>query len=194
MVPDIDFTSAAMAHRLRQGGGRGQALAKAVGAAKGRTPRIIDATAGLGRDGFILAHLGADIIMIERNPAIHGALQQALQSALAGEDIFAAAAARIELIFGDAKTVLPSLTGDTIYIDPMHPARHKSALVKQNMRDLRAIVGPDTDCHELIHAALQHTSKRISLKWPKNAALPQDIPKPSYERIGKTTRYCIFIR
>ncbi|WP_372993823.1 class I SAM-dependent methyltransferase [Sulfitobacter sp.] len=42
-----------MAHRLRFGGGRGQDLAKAMGLRGGKTPRIIDAISGLGRDSFL---------------------------------------------------------------------------------------------------------------------------------------------
>ena len=46
----VDFVTGAVAHRLRFGGGRGQDLAKAMGMRAGKTPRIVDATAGLGRD------------------------------------------------------------------------------------------------------------------------------------------------
>jgi 16S rRNA (guanine1516-N2)-methyltransferase len=54
----IDFTSGAVAHRLRFGGGRGQALPKAIGLKGGKTPDVVDATAGFGRDSFLLASLG----------------------------------------------------------------------------------------------------------------------------------------
>jgi 16S rRNA (guanine1516-N2)-methyltransferase len=50
-----DFVGGAVGHRLRFGGGRGQALPRAVGMKGGHTPRIVDATAGLGRDAFLLA-------------------------------------------------------------------------------------------------------------------------------------------
>jgi len=46
----VDFVTGAVAHRLRFGGGRGQDLAKAMGLRAGKTPKIVDATAGLGRD------------------------------------------------------------------------------------------------------------------------------------------------
>ena len=47
----VDFVCGAVAHRLRFGGGRGQALAKAMGLRAGKTPSVIDATAGLGALG-----------------------------------------------------------------------------------------------------------------------------------------------
>ena len=43
----VDFNGGAVGHRLKFGGGRGQALPKACGLSKGQTPRIVDATAGL---------------------------------------------------------------------------------------------------------------------------------------------------
>ncbi|SEH07868.1 class I SAM-dependent methyltransferase [Candidatus Venteria ishoeyi] len=62
----VDFVSGAVAHRRRFGGGRGQALARAAGLKKGKTPTIVDATAGLGRDAFVLASLGCQVMLLER--------------------------------------------------------------------------------------------------------------------------------
>ena len=56
-VLKCDFVQGAVNHRLRFGGGRGQHLPKAVGMKGGQLPTIIDATAGLGRDAFLLASL-----------------------------------------------------------------------------------------------------------------------------------------
>ncbi len=192
-MPEIDFTSAAFRHRLINGGGRGQALARAVGLGKGRKPQIVDATAGLGRDGFVLAHLGAEVTMIERQEKVAASLARALQSAKNAEALFAEPARRITLITADAISALGPLDPEVVYIDPMHPARSKSALVKQPMRDLRKLVGPDKDSAELILAALRCAQKRVVVKWPRKADLPPAIAKPSYELNGKTTRYCIFL-
>jgi 16S rRNA (guanine1516-N2)-methyltransferase len=189
----ISFTHAAFRHRLLQGGGRGQALAKALGLAKGRCPEIVDATAGLGRDGFILAHLGAPITLIERSPEIARALQRALEEARVSEPLFAEPANRIKLIAADAKDVLPDLLPKTVYIDPMHPARNKSALVKKNLRDLREIVGTDHDSAELIQVALDTASKRVVVKWPRKTSLPEAVPRASHVLAGKTISYHIFV-
>ena len=67
----VDFNGGAVGHRLKFGGGRGQALPKACGLSKGQTPRIVDATAGLGRDSFLLASLGAEVTLIERSKRMH---------------------------------------------------------------------------------------------------------------------------
>ena len=68
--------------RRRIAGGRKQLLARAVGLNKQRDLRILDATAGLGRDGFTLAALGARVTMSERNKTIAALLHDAQRRAL----------------------------------------------------------------------------------------------------------------
>jgi hypothetical protein len=55
-----------MAHRRKFGGGRGEAVAKAVGIKGDYLPDVVDATAGLGRDAFVLASVGCRVRMLER--------------------------------------------------------------------------------------------------------------------------------
>ncbi len=169
--PNIDFTSGALAHRRRFGGGRGQSLARAVGMKGGATPPVVDATAGLGRDAFVLASLGARVTLIERAPAVHAALACALDKALAHPDT-RDIATRMTLIHGDARTLLPGLSPEVVLIDPMHPPRRSKALVKQEMRNLRALVGDDPDAGELLRVALGCARRRVVLKWPRRAPLP----------------------
>ncbi len=69
----VDFVEGGAAHRRLYGGGSGQMIAKAVGVAQGVRPRVLDATAGLGKDAFVLASLGCEMSLIERQPLI-GAL------------------------------------------------------------------------------------------------------------------------
>ena len=189
---EIDFTSGAVAHRLRFGGGRGQDLPKAVGLKKGACPHVVDATAGLGRDGFLLASLGAQVTLIERSAHMHDLLAAALEKAR-GSTV-ADIAARMTLVFGDAKTLLPKLSPEVVLVDPMHPPRGNSALVKQDMRQLREIVGEDKDAAELIDVALRAAQKRVVLKWPRKAALPEGLSAPSHQILGKSTRYDVWMR
>ena len=188
---EIDFTSGAVAHRLRFGGGLGQDLPKAVGMKKGIRPHVVDATAGLGRDAFLLASLGATVTLIERSAKMYGLLEAALNKA-ANSDV-AEIAARMTLLHGDAKTLLPTLAPEVILVDPMHPPRGNSALVKQEMRQLRDVVGEDPDSLQLIDAALACAKKRVVLKWPRKAPLPAGLPAPSHQIIGKSTRYDVWM-
>lgn len=188
-----DFTGGAVAHRLRFGGGRGQALPRAVGMKGGRTPSIVDATAGLGRDAFLLASLGADVTLIERSDTVCALLEAGMAEARdAGGDV-ADVISRMTLIHGDAKDLLARLSPDVVLVDPMHPARKKTALVKNEMRMLRKIVGSDEDSVDLMKVALAVARERVVLKWPRRAAPMEGIAPSSHQILGKSTRYDVFM-
>jgi len=189
----IDFGSGALAHRRRFGGGRGQALPRAVGMRTGNVPQVVDATAGLGRDSFLLASLGARVTLIERSAKIHRLLSDALLSATATGGELAAITERMTLLHGDAKDILSDLTPDVVLVDPMHPLRKNSALVKQEMRLLREIVGTDPDAIDLMHAALASAQKRVVLKWPRKAPNMSQLRAPSHQILGKSTRYDVYM-
>lgn len=189
----VDFVGGAVGHRLRFGGGRGQDLAKAMGLKGGKTPSILDATAGLGRDAFMLASLGADVTLIERSPQMHALLSDGMARARdAGED-YAEIMERMTLLHGDAKDLIPTLVADAILIDPMHPPRKNSALVKLELRQVREIVGTDEDAVDLMKVALAHARKRVVLKWPAKGDPMTGIRPPSHQIIGKSTRYDVFM-
>ena len=189
----VDFVSGAVAHRLRFGGGRGQDLAKAMGFRSGKTPQVIDATAGLGRDSFLLASLGAQVTMIERSTRMHELLQAGMEDARLQGGVFADIIARMTLLNGDAKDLLPTLSGEAILIDPMHPPRKTTALVKQELRQVREIVGTDEDAADLMRVAVKHARQRVVLKWPAKGDPIEGIPSCSHQILGKSTRYDVFM-
>lgn len=189
----VDFVSGAVAHRLRFGGGRGQDLAKAMGFRSGKTPQVIDATAGLGRDSFLLASLGAQVTMIERSKRMHELLKAGIEDARLQGGVFADIIARMTLLHGDAKDLLPTLSGEAILIDPMHPPRKTTALVKQELRQVREIVGTDEDAADLMRVALKHARQRVVLKWPAKGDPIEGIPSCSHQILGKSTRYDVFM-
>ena len=189
----VDFIGGTVAHRRKFGGGRGQALPKAVGMKGTQTLNIVDATAGLGRDAFLLATLGANVTLIERSAQMHNLLQQGMSRAKNHDAETAQIIARMTLLHGDAKKLLPSLKPEIILVDPMHPARKNSALVKQDLRQIREIVGTDDDAPELMQIALNSATKRVILKWPQKAAPMTGIRPPSHQITGKSTRYDVFM-
>ena len=192
--PLVDFLSGAVGHRHRSGAGRGHALVRAVGLKPGKPLVIVDATAGLGRDAFLLASLGAEVTLLERVPVVQVLLADAIAALAADGPEHAAIAARMNLVAGDAREILPSLDADVVTVDPMHPARLGSALVKAEMRRLRALVGDDPDSAALIAAALASRAGRVVLKWPLRAPPPIGVPAPSHSLQGKTVRYDVFVR
>ncbi|WP_284778380.1 class I SAM-dependent methyltransferase [Agrobacterium sp. lyk4-40-TYG-31] len=189
----IDFVGGAVGHRLRSGEGRGQALAKAAGLKNGKTPKIVDATAGLGRDAFLLASLGAEVTLIERSPGMHALLADAMARADAEGGIYREIVSRMNLLHGDSRALIPTLSPEVVVIDPMHPPRQNTALVKKEMRVLRELVGADLDQAELMEIALAHAAKRVVLKWPLRAEPMPGIRKPSHQLPGKSTRYDVFM-
>jgi 16S rRNA (guanine1516-N2)-methyltransferase len=191
--PRVDFAGGAVFYRFRRGGERGHPLVRAAGIRKDRIPSIVDATAGLGRDAFLLASAGAAVTLIERSAEVHGLLKDALARAAAESSDLAEVIARMTLIHGDARSLLPELKPDVVIVDPMHPPRRGTALVKQEMRQLSAIVGPDEDADELMRIALASARERVVLKWPLRAAPLLEAPKPSHQFAGKTVRYEVFV-
>ena len=192
-VLKCDFLQGAVNHRLRFGGGRGQHLPKAVGIKGGRSPTIIDATAGLGRDAFLLASLGSQVTLIERSDIIHELLAAGMDVARQAGSQHKDIMDRMTLIHGDSITLLPHMQADVVLVDPMHPPRQKSALVKAEMRAIRDIVGGDEDQQLLIETALAMATKRVVLKWPAKAAPLTGLRPASHQIIGKSTRYDVFM-
>jgi len=189
----VDFITGAVDYRRRFGGGRRQPLPKALGFRPGMTPSIVDATAGLGRDAFLLASLGAEVTLIERNEDVQILLGVAMTRAARESEAHAEIISRMTLVKGDARSVLSDLRPETVLIDPMHPPRDKSALVKNEMRQLRTLVGSDPDCAELMQVALEAATKRVVLKWPRRAAPIEGLRAPSHQILGKSTRYDVFM-
>ncbi|WP_371923673.1 class I SAM-dependent methyltransferase [Pseudomonas sp. URMO17WK12:I2] len=189
----VDFVEGAVAHRRQFGGGAGQMIAKAVGIAQGIRPRVLDATAGLGRDAFVLASLGCQVDLIERQPLIGALLEDGLQRAAADAEV-ASIVARMRLLQGNAIELMSAWQDEApqvIYLDPMFPHRDKSALVKKEMRLFRPFVGDDLDAPALLQAALRLASHRVVVKRPRKAPIIEGA-KPGYALEGKSSRYDIY--
>ena len=105
------FIEGPILHRLKYGKGRGQNLAKAVGMKFNKNRTVVDATAGLGYDAFILASLGANVTLIERSEIIYDLLGKALTEALNFGGEVSNIVKRMDLIFGDSKDILPNFLG-----------------------------------------------------------------------------------
>ena len=187
------FIEGPILHRLKYGKGRGQNLAKAVGFKFNKNRTIIDATAGLGYDAFILASLGANVTLIERSEKIYDLLKAAISEAqLYGGEI-SKIVNRMELLFGDSKDILPNIAPEVVLIDTMYKERKKSALVKSDMRLVREIVGSDSDHVDLINVALKNASKRVVIKQPRYAETLDNIKGCSHKILGKTIRYDVYV-
>ncbi|MES2218084.1 MAG: class I SAM-dependent methyltransferase [Pseudomonadota bacterium] len=188
----IDFLSAASRYRQKNLSLRSENLARALGLKNHKPNKIIDATAGLGRDSFIIASLGFQVEMIERSPIINVLLADALTRAASDPEI-APVINRMQLLPGNALTLLPTLPpADVIYLDPMFPKRTKSALVKKEMRLFHELVGDDLDADQLLKIALTCAAKRVVVKRPKLAAYLAELT-PDYSVKGNSSRFDIYL-
>ncbi|WP_387692155.1 16S rRNA (guanine(1516)-N(2))-methyltransferase RsmJ [Photorhabdus sp. RM71S] len=167
----VDFVSGTMAHRRRFGGGRGEAIAKAIGIKKDYLPTVVDATAGLGRDAFVLASLGCHVRMLERHPVVAALLDDGLQRGYQDEEIGGWLQERMTLLHTSSITALADITPqpDVVYLDPMYPHRQKSALVKKEMRVFQSLVGADEDADSLLSPARALAKRRVVVKRPDYA-------------------------
>ena len=189
----VDFVSGALAHRRQFGGGSGQMIARAVGLQPGVRPVVLDATAGLGRDAFVLAGLGCEVTLIERQPLIAALLEDGLRRARDDAGT-APIAARMHLREGDAVALMQAWRGaapQVVYLDPMFPHRDKSALVKKEMRVFRPLVGDDDDAPALLAAALALASHRVVVKRPRKAPALGGVA-PGYALEGKSSRFDVY--
>ncbi len=106
----VDFVGGAMAHRRKFGGGRGEAVAKAVGIKGDYLPDVVGATAGLGRDAFVLASVGCRVRMLERNPVVAALLDDGLARGYADAEIGGWLQERLQLIHASSLTALTDIT------------------------------------------------------------------------------------
>lgn len=174
----------------------GQPLLKAVGIKRRNPyrPRVLDATAGLGEDAWVLASVGCVVQAVERNPVIYALLADGLRRTAA---IAPDTAGRISLRQTDGVTALQHIASgshedrpDVVYLDPMFPLGRKTA-ERKAMRVLRLISGDDTDAGELLAAALTAAARRVVVKRPLRGN-PLPGPAPAVSHKGKSLRFDVY--
>lgn len=194
-----DFTSPGVHYRRRHGGGRSEAIARAVGVSSDAPLTVVDATAGLGGDAFVLASLGCRMTLLERVPALQELLADGLararhESADSHTEL-ADSVARMHLAGGDAIEYLAELPviqrPQVIYLDPMFPERKKSAAVKKEMQVFHRLVGPDEDAGRLLAVALERAHRRVVVKRPR-LAKPLEGRAPDHVLGGVRNRFDLY--
>lgn len=188
----IDFLAGKIRYRSKQVSFRNELLAKAIKIKPDAKLTVVDATAGLGRDSFILAALGYNVIMLERSPIMFYLLNDALQRASknpATQQI----AARLQLILTDSiEWLLKNNNIDVIYLDPMFPEKQKTAKAKKDLQILQDIIGKDSDSDTLFTLAISKVNKRVIVKRPRLAP-PLKGLEPAYSLHGSSSRFDIYL-
>ncbi len=159
----------------------------------GHVLTAIDATAGLGEDSFFLAAAGFHVTMFERNPVVFALLQDALRRAAQVPEL-ADIIARMYAVHGDSIEGMKQTqnTPDVVLLDPMFPARQKSALVKKKLQMIQKLETPCMDERELILAAMGTKPKKLVIKRPPKGPYLADL-KPDHSIEGKAVRFDCFV-
>lgn len=174
-------------------------LGRAIGIRSGRTPAVLDATGGFGRDAFVLADLGCSVTLCERSPVMALLLEAALAEARADDDWLREVTSLMQLFPGDARDLGPEhLAGiEVIYLDPMFPFERR-ALPTKEMQVLHALLdaaeadsGRVDDEEALLAWALASPVARVVAKRPLRAPeLPG--PAPSHVLRGRSVRFDVY--
>lgn len=197
----VDFVRGANAHRRQFGGGKGQMIAKAVGLKGNYRPNVLDVTAGLGQDGFVLSVLGCSMTLVERSPIVYHLLNDGLErAALVADESLLSIVSRIQLLQANSLDYLNALDApvDVIYLDPMFPDRSSKAEINKSMKAFHSLVGDDNDAGKLLQVALSKAIYRVVVKRPRKSPSIDEqypdlsLPKPSVVYPGKSTRFDVY--
>ena len=153
---------------------------------------VLDATAGLGEDAFLLASAGLRVKMYERDEMIAKLLADGLKRAADNEEL-EDIVSRMELVIADSIAAMEehSIKPDIVYLDPMFPQRNKSGLIKKKFQILQQLESPCDEEERLLNAALNTDAKKIIIKRPLKGEYLAGV-KPSYSLKGRAIRYdCI---
>ena len=185
--------------RLKRASLKSEMIARACNL--GEKPQLIDATAGLGHDSLLMAHLGAEITLVERHPILFTLLEDSKRQAQQ-DSFLSSIVQRIHLVFSDSKDYLieqiqQQKLVDVIYLDPMFPQRDqnqqaikKQAQVKKQMQLLHMLLPEDGEMDlgdQLLNLAKQ-LAKRVVVKRPRLAVF-LDEQKPDHQWQGDACRF-----
>lgn len=189
----IDFLSPKLLYRQQHASLKKELLARAMGSHPRDNPTIVDVTAGLGRDSFILASLGFKVILIERSPILHALLADAIHRA-SQDAALSPVINRMQLVLANSIDWLAHQHDaiDIIYLDPMFPERQKTASVKKEMVILQDLLGNDPDSTKLFDAAFACASRRVVVKRPRLAERISN-KEPNFSLTGKSSRFDIYL-
>lgn len=169
-----------------------QNLLKAIGARRGKRPSVLDATAGLGADSFLMATAGCRVEGLEKHNIVFALLEDGLTRfrKIANNN---SSDLSLQIKHQDFISYEPNADRpQVVYLDPMFPPKSKSAQAKKPMTYLQALVG-EADSEELMFAAAkQHAGERIVVKRAKNSPLIS-AEKPDISFKGSSSRFDVYL-
>ena len=173
---------------------------------------VVDLTAGLGRDSFLLATSGFDILMIERNEILYALLDDALSRLRKVDPLVGN---RMSVVNCDSTTLndirdisflLPDknfsdYSSIGVYLDPMYESGlvGRKSKVKKDTSMLHKLIEPldpsesDRNNQLLLESAYRLSNSRIVVKRPlKSTHLVHAAPQSQI--VGSTHRFDIYFK
>lgn len=156
-------------------------------------PVAVDATAGLGEDGLLLAAAGFTVVLCEHDAVIAALLEDALARAL-DDPRLVEVARRMTLVADDSAKVLARMdvAPDVVYLDPMFPERRRKAATNKKLQLFQQLERPCKDEEGLLRAALEARPRKVVVKRPLKGPYLAGV-KPSSSLEGKVVRYDVIV-
>ena len=164
-----------------------QPLRKAIGF-KGRSLKVLDITAGWGRDARLMAYLGCEVTAVEKNELVFVFLD------FLNKNPTADCNGTLKFILGNSlnylKTLKEETRPDVIYMDPMFPPDKKSGSGKDFQILQQITLGEEESTVPLFEEALKKCRNRVVVKqWKRK--------KPFKGRLlcsfpGRAVRFDVF--
>lgn len=183
----VDFSHGKQGYRLDPDRVRHERLVKALGKPREDRWRVLDATAGLGRDAALIAQAGFQVLLIERSPLVHALLADGLS--------------RAPVDLAERMTLLPCKDSrefgesglHAVYLDPMFPSREKSAAIKKDLLWLQWLNDyPDVEEEvAMLDWARAQSPHRIVVKRPAKATHLGG-QSPGFSQKGKAVRFDVY--
>ena len=187
----VNYASPALRRRQKKISARGELLIRAVKEKPGA--RVLDMTAGLGIDAFILASYGHEVMMLERSKTVYLLVRDALMRAQQLKDL-KPILDRLTLHHWDStQAFLPAKGFDAALVDPMFEEKKKSALPPGNMQMLQAFLGQGAELQPFLTAAQALGIRRTIVKRPRVDREPAiNARRPVYQFTGRSSRLDVF--
>ena len=170
-----------------------QNLIKAVGIGKGRRPSVLDGTAGLGSDAFLIASTGSSVALFERNAIIYELLNDGLKryelNGLKESEI----TTRMHTENRDfLELEVMHRSFDVVYLDPMFPSTKKNSLSKRPMYYLQKFLQAEVNGDKMLCLAKRIAVRRVVIKRAIHSPLLTN-HNPDLVYRGNSSRFDVYL-
>ena len=175
---------------------KNQIFSKALGLHLG-LKKILDLTAGWCKDSLFAVSLGAQVVALEKNPAVYCMIEDEWERQRLRDDPWSQRIGQnLKILHKDALSHLDLLQEkyEVLYMDPMFFQDKKSLSSKdlQCLETLQAL-NSKTSNESLLEKALQKACRRVVVKRPRKAPAIEGPRRPSFFFSGKGVRYDVYV-